>query len=185
MNKQGKQFIQDMLLLHKRHHYSQSRGLVTYKWTQLFSARNPDNSPKAQASFPYILPSPIAWAITVTSLNDITIICATFSMGKLLCMCRGNAIICLHICQHSCYNPQLLQLHPNLDVFSLTQISCLWHIYETKEYRKLIFICFWKSVRSHEVSLKWAIIWVQILILGQWKKICCPRNCFIKFNRKN
>ena len=72
-------------------------------------------------------PPPVAWVITVTSLNDVTIICSTFSAGKPLHMCRGNAIIHLCICQHDCQNPQLLQLHQNIIIFSWTQISCLWH----------------------------------------------------------
>ena len=72
-------------------------------------------------------PPPIAWVIIVTSPNDITIICSTFSMGKPLHMCRGNAIVYLCSHWHHNQNPQLLQLHPNLVVFSLTQISCLWH----------------------------------------------------------
>ena len=36
----------------------------------------------------------------VTSLNDVRIICCSFSVGKALCMCRGAALICLCTCQH-------------------------------------------------------------------------------------
>ena len=84
-------------------------------------------APKLELAFLIYFPAPVTWTITVTSLDAITIICPTFSMGKPLCMCRGNATIHLHICQHHCQNPQLLPLHPNFIVFSLTQISCLWH----------------------------------------------------------
>ena len=58
MNKQYTLFFLVILLLHKRHQYSQSRGLVTCQWTQPFSTRNPDNSPKAHVCSPYILLSP-------------------------------------------------------------------------------------------------------------------------------
>ena len=78
MNKQGTQFVVVILWLYERHRYSQSRELVTCQWTQLFSTRNPDDSPKACVCSPYILPSPQrAGEITVTSLYDITITCST------------------------------------------------------------------------------------------------------------
>ena len=55
MNKQGTQFYWNILLLHERHWYSWSRGLVaSYQLTQPFSSRNPDNSSKALACFPFI-----------------------------------------------------------------------------------------------------------------------------------
>ena len=39
-------------------------------------------APKLKLAFLIYFPPPVAWAITVTSLNDITIICSTFSVGK-------------------------------------------------------------------------------------------------------
>ena len=72
-------------------------------------------------------PPQIAWEITVMSFYDVMIICSTLLVGKPLHMCKGNTIICLHICWHHPQNPQLLSLHPNHIVFSLSQISCLWH----------------------------------------------------------
>ena len=84
-------------------------------------------APRFMGALLIYFPPPIAWEIIVTSFYDIMIICSTFSMGKPLCMCRGNAIVHPCICQHHCQNSQLLWLHPNLIVFSLTQILCLWH----------------------------------------------------------
>ena len=84
-------------------------------------------APKLELAFLIYFPPPVPWTITVTSLNDIMIICSTFSTGKPLHICRGNAIIHLHIHQHHCWNSELLPLHPSLIVFSLTWISCLWH----------------------------------------------------------
>ena len=84
-------------------------------------------APRLKLAFLIYFPPPIAWAIIVMSFYDIMIICSTFSVGKPLCMHRGNAIIHLHIWQHHCQNPQLLLLHPNLIIFSLTHILCLWH----------------------------------------------------------
>ena len=78
------------------------------------------------ALFIYFPPSK-AWEITVTSFYDITIGCSTILVGKPLCMCKGNAIIHLHICWHWCQNPWLLLLHLNNIIFSLSWISCLWH----------------------------------------------------------
>ena len=95
--------------------------------TQLCSARNPDDSPKAWACFPYILPSPKR----VSNHCDITLWhhnhLLYFFHGKTLHMPNGNAIIHLHIHWYLHQNPQLLPLHLNLIVFSLTWISCLWH----------------------------------------------------------
>ena len=84
-------------------------------------------APRFKLTFLIYFPPPIAWAITVMSLYDITIIWSTFSVGKPLGMWKGNAIIHLHTCWHHCQNPQLLLLYPNLIIFSLTQILCLWH----------------------------------------------------------
>ena len=50
-----------------------------------------------------------------------------FFCGKTTAHAQRKYIICLHICQHHCWNPQLLLLHPNCIVFSLIKISCLWH----------------------------------------------------------
>ena len=63
------------------------------------------------------------------SFCDITVICSAFSVQKLLCMLRGNDIICLHIHRCHCQNSHLLLLHPNHFIFSFSQIPCLWHIY--------------------------------------------------------
>ena len=84
-------------------------------------------APRLELTFFIYFPPQIAQEITVTSFYDVTIICSTLSMGKPLCMCRGNAIICLHICWCHCQNPQLLLLHPSHIIFSLSWISCLWH----------------------------------------------------------
>ena len=86
-------------------------------------------APGLVLTFLIYFPFPIAWSITVTSFYDIMIVCSTFSVGKPLCMHRGNTIIHLHICRYHCQNPQLLLLHPNHIIFSLTRILCLWHIY--------------------------------------------------------
>ena len=77
---------------------------------------------RLELTFLIYFPPPIAWVITVMSFYDITTICSTFSVGKPLYMCRGNTIIDLHIHWHHCQNPQLLLLHPNLIIFSLTKI---------------------------------------------------------------
>ena len=101
VNKQSTLFYWDILHLHEGHWCSWGRGsVISYQLTKTFSSPNPDNSPKALGWFSYILPSPIAWAIVVASLNDIMIVCSTFSVGKALHMHRGNAIIHLHICWH-------------------------------------------------------------------------------------
>ena len=84
-------------------------------------------APRLKLAFLINFPPPIAQVFTVTSLYDIMSVCSTFSVGKPLHMCRENTIIHLHICQHHCWNPQLLPLHPNLIILSLTWISCLWH----------------------------------------------------------
>ena len=84
-------------------------------------------APRLELTFLICFPLQIAWEITVTSFYDVIIICSTLSVGKPLLMCRGNAIICLHIFQHHYQNTQLLPLHPNHNIFSSTQILCLWH----------------------------------------------------------
>ena len=100
MNKQGTQFYWNILLLHERHRYIQSRGSVASKQlTQPFSSRNPGDSPEALAHFPFI-PSPKCMSrVIMMSLNDVRIICTPISVGKALHMCRGIAKICLHLCQ--------------------------------------------------------------------------------------
>ena len=101
VNKQSTLFYWNILCLHEGHWYSQSRGSVTsYQLTEMFSSWNPDNSPKAHAHFSYIPPSPIAQAIIVMSLDDVMIVCSTFQWEKHCVTCRGNAMICLHICWH-------------------------------------------------------------------------------------
>ena len=63
--------------------------------------------PKTQMTTPrplcafllYPIPKCTSWAI-MTSLNDIRIVCSPISVGKALCMDRGIARICLHLCQH-------------------------------------------------------------------------------------
>ena len=91
-------------------------------------AETQTTAPKLELAFLIYFTPLMAWVITVTSLNDIMIVCSTFSVSKPLCMHRGSAIIHLCICQYHCWNPQLLQLHQNLIIFSLTWILCLWHI---------------------------------------------------------
>ena len=86
-------------------------------------------APRLELAFLIYYPPPMAWEITMTSFDDVTIICSTFSVGKPLCMHRGNVTIRLHICRHHHRNPQLLLLYPNHIVFSLSRISCLWHLY--------------------------------------------------------
>ena len=79
VSKQSTLFYWNILHLHKGHWCNQSRGTVTsYQLTEMFSSWNPDDSPKACVCFSYIPPSPIAWAIVVTSLDDVMIICSTF-----------------------------------------------------------------------------------------------------------
>ena len=82
-------------------------------------------APGSSLLFLIYFPPPIAQEITVMSFYDVTIICSTLSVGKPLHMHKGNAIICLHICWHCCQNPQLLLLHLNHIIFSLSWISCL------------------------------------------------------------
>ena len=64
-------------------------------------------APKPRWALLIYFPPQIAWVTFVISLNDVTIICSTFSMGKPVHMCRGNAIGHLHICQHCHQNLQL------------------------------------------------------------------------------
>ena len=101
MNKQGILLVWNVLLLHKRHHNSNYRGLVaSLQVTRMFSFKNPEDSPEALAHFSYI---PLPWCLSkmvVTSLNDIRIICFPFSAGIALCMCRRPILICLYTCQH-------------------------------------------------------------------------------------
>ena len=127
MNKQSTQFIQDILLLHERHQYSQSRGSVINNGPNRSVPETQMTAPRLELTFLIYFPFQIAWEITVMSFYDVMIICSTLSMGKPLHMCRGNDIIHLHICHHHHWNPQLLSLHPNHIFFSLSQISCLQH----------------------------------------------------------
>ena len=94
MNKQGKQFIQDIFLLHERHWYI---ARVEDQWLNNgLNCSVPETqmtAPRLELAFLIYFPPPIAQAITVTSLYDITIVCSTFSVGKPLCMHKGNAII--------------------------------------------------------------------------------------------
>ena len=127
MNKQGKQFFQDILCSTRGADVATVEGQWLNKWPNHLVPETQTTAPKLQLALLIYFPPPVAWAIIVTSLNDITIICSTYSMGKPLCMHRGNAIICLHIHWHCHQNPQLLPIYPNLIIFSLTQILCLWH----------------------------------------------------------
>ena len=51
--------------------------------------KNPDNSPRAHAHSPHILPTLCISITFVMSLNDITIICFPFPTGK-PCTCAGE-----------------------------------------------------------------------------------------------
>ena len=84
-------------------------------------------APGSSSLFLTYFPPQVVQEITVTSFYDVTIVCSTLLVGKPLHMCKWNAITHLHICQHHNQNPQLLLLHLNHIVFSLSWIPCLWH----------------------------------------------------------
>ena len=84
-------------------------------------------APCLSSLFLIYFPTQIAWEITVMSFYDVKIICSTLLVEKPLCMCKGNDIIHMCICQHCCWNLQLLLLHPNHIIFSLSHILYLWH----------------------------------------------------------
>ena len=55
MDKQGMLFFWNILLVHERHHNSYYRVPVAlFKVNRMFSSKNPDDSPKALAHFPFI-----------------------------------------------------------------------------------------------------------------------------------
>ena len=76
----------------------------------------------------------------VMSFHDITIICSDLPVGKPLHMCIRIANVHLCICQHPCQNPQILRMHPNLFISSLTWILHLWHIYIYLYYIKFFLV---------------------------------------------
>ena len=127
MDKQGTQFILVILC--------SARGTDIARVEGLWLINRPNHSvPETQTTALRFMcalliyfPPNIAQEITVTSFHDVMIICSNLKVGKPLCMHRGNAIVCLCICWHHHQSPQLLQLHLNLIVISLIQISCLWH----------------------------------------------------------
>ena len=127
MNKQGKQFFQDILCSTRGTDIAKVEGLWLNSGPNCSVPETQMTTLKLKLALLIYFPPSMAQVIIVTSLNDITTICSTYSMGKPLHMHRGNVIICLHICWHCHQNTQLMLLHSNLVIFSLTQISCLWH----------------------------------------------------------
>ena len=129
MNKQGKQFFQDVgySCSMRGTNIAEVEGQWLNKWPNRSVPENQMTALKLKLALLISFPPSVAWVIVVPSSNYIKIICSTFSMGKPLHMHRGNAVICLHICQCCHQNPKLLPLHPNLIIFSWTQILCLWH----------------------------------------------------------
>ena len=127
MNKQGTQVFLVKLLLLKRHWYIGVEGRWLINRPKHSVPETQTTALRLELTLLIYFPHPIAREIIVMSFYDVMIICSTLLVGKPLCMCKGNAIIHLHICWHCHQNLQLLPLHPNDIIFSLSWISCLWH----------------------------------------------------------
>ena len=127
VNKQSTLFYWNILHLHKGHWYSQSRGSVTScQLTKMFSSQNPDDSPKACTCFSYIPPFPIARVIIVTDIMrwSSALLFSGKSTAHVLrempwSTCISTGIHAKHLL--------LLLLHMNPTVFSISQISRMWH----------------------------------------------------------
>ena len=95
----------------------------------LFGSQNLDNSPEACVCFTYILPSPNS----TSDHCDITKWCHDcllyFSAGKALCMHRGNAIICLHICWH-----------PHWTFTTTTATHEPYHLFHVPKFKPVTYI---------------------------------------------
>ena len=104
-------------------------GLWLINRPKCFGPEYPDNSPKVWWCSPFIVPS----LYSMRDPHDIM----KWHHNHLLWSSSGKTTAHVH---QNCWcssahppasspEPQLLWMHPNLFVFSLTQFSCLWHIY--------------------------------------------------------
>ena len=101
VNKQSTLIYWDILHLHEGHWYNQSRGSVTsYQLTKMFSSKKPRWQPQGLCTLSLYtsLPNSMSNHCDITKWHHDHLL--YFSVGKALCTCRGNAIICLHICWH-------------------------------------------------------------------------------------
>ena len=135
MDKQGTQFILVILYSTRGTNIAGVEGLWLINRPNHSVQETQTTALRFMCAVLIYFPPNIAWKITVMSFHDVMIICSNPFAGKPLHMHRGNAIVHLCICQHHHWNPQLLQLHPNFVIFSLTQILCLWHIYVFYNYK--------------------------------------------------
>ena len=135
----------------------------------MYSSQKPRQEPQAHAHFPFILPALCMSVMMVTSLNDVTIICSPFLVGKTLHIHSGVMLTHLHICWHPCHwFWQLHQLCMNNLINSVSQFLSLWHI-------GLIFFHYIHST-LHIMKKKYAEILLHYrqlfikgdIIIGEW-----------------
>ena len=123
MDKQVIHSILDMLFSMRGTKTAKVEGLQLINRPKCLVPDYPDDSPKVWWCSPFILPS----LYSMRDPHDIMIICSDPPVGKPLHMHIRTTNIHLCICQHPCQNPQILWMHPNLFVSSLTQFLHLWH----------------------------------------------------------
>ena len=72
------------------------------RYIRCTAAKNLDNSLELMCASPYILPTLCVSIMTVTSLNDVMIVCFPLPAGKASCMDSRVMPTHLCICQHPC-----------------------------------------------------------------------------------
>ena len=122
-DKWSTQFILVILCSTRGTETARVEGLWLVSRPECSVSEDPDDSPEVLVCSPFIVSS----QSSMRDACDVMIVCFDLPAGKPLCMCTRSTTIRLHICRHPHQNPKLLQMHPNLFMFSLTQILCLWH----------------------------------------------------------
>ena len=70
------------------------------KYNQMYCSQKPRQEPQGSCALPYITPYLYVSIKTVTSSNDVMIICSSLQAGKPLCMHSSIVPRHLHICWH-------------------------------------------------------------------------------------
>ena len=120
MDKQVMHSILDMLFSTRGTETAKVEGLWLINRHECLVPEYPDDSPKVWWCSPFIVPSLYSMRDPHDVINDVMIVCSDPPVGKPLHMYIRTANIHLHIHQHLCQNPQILQIHLNLFVSSLT-----------------------------------------------------------------
>ena len=78
----------------------------------------------------------------MTSHIDVMIICSDLPAGKPLHMCTGTAMVCLHICQCQCHNPNYYESSEPLHLFlnpSSMPVALSPRYFGVPSYQSLIY----------------------------------------------